>query len=341
VCKKCPEGTHQPASGQTSCVNCANGKYSDTRGSLACDICAVAYSSDAGAVSCEYAASGYYLKSRGDSRICPDHAACAGGNHGPAPLRGFWVDRASYAYAQYIYGCPRDTCKGSAPNATCWLKNYYNSTSCDSNLIQCRIGAYGPLCGSCSAGYIYRGEKGYCEKCEQVSQSIAPILTIMGLCLIGALVVFQYRKEAIIKNNPLVQFLESFDSGSLKVIWVNSQIVMSIGWNLDIKFPPPFSNMLSFLSIFTLDFLSLECSVKGKKQERYFNTVYLWCCIPIIIASVIFVTGIMRVVFANISAENIKEFQHRVVNQHIWSFLLLTYLVLPPVANKQLQSLDW
>jgi hypothetical protein len=29
-----------------------------------------------------------------------------------------------------------------------------------------------------------------------------------------------------------------------------------------------------------------------------------------------------------------------IVNQHIWSFLLLSYIVLPPVSNKQLQALD-
>ena len=31
----------------------------------------------------------------------------------------------------------------------------------------------------------------------------------------------------------------------------------------------------------------------------------------------------------------------KTINQHIWYFLLFTYLILPPVANKLFQSLDW
>jgi hypothetical protein len=92
--------------------------------------------------------------------------------------------------------------------------------------------------------------------------------------------------------------------------------------------------MLSLMSVFSLDVLSLEC-FQNQSGNRFFVTVYLWCCIPILFAFIIGLIGFFRVLIS-------KDYLSRtkVVNQHIWAFLLLTYLVLPPVAMKQLQSLD-
>jgi hypothetical protein len=92
--------------------------------------------------------------------------------------------------------------------------------------------------------------------------------------------------------------------------------------------------MLSLMSVFSLDVLSLEC-FQNQSGDRFFVTVYLWCCIPILFAFIIGLFGFFRVL---ISKDYLSR--TRVVNQHIWAFLLLTYLVLPPVAMKQLQSLD-
>lgn len=96
--------------------------------------------------------------------------------------------------------------------------------------------------------------------------------------------------------------------------------------------------MLGFLSVLSLDFLALECFQAGV-QNRYFVTVYLWSCIPIILAAALLLLGMLR--YGQLRyLERPDEEKVAVVNQHIWMLLLLSYLVLPPVANKQLQSLD-
>ena len=122
------------------------------------------------------------------------------------------------------------------------------------------------------------------------------------------------------------------------------EIIMSTSLNLDISYPPPFSTLLGMLSVFSLDFLALEC-FQEDVENRFYTTVFLWSTIPIIFALVIFFVGGVRVLLhrsslavSTNSDDELKE--SKIINQHIWCALLLSYLVLPPVANKQLQSLD-
>jgi hypothetical protein len=55
---------------------------------------------------------------------------------------------------------------------------------------------------------------------------------------------------------------------------------MSTRWNLDTKFPYPFSDMFPIVSLFSLDFLSLECLTE---INRFYFTVYWWSFLPIFI----------------------------------------------------------
>jgi hypothetical protein len=140
----------------------------------------------------------------------------------------------------------------------------------------------------------------------------------------------------------VISFLSSLDSGSLKVIWVTFQIVMSTSWNLDIKYPSPFSELLGALSVLSLDFLALEC-FEGNVDNRYFVTVYLWSAIPIILATMIILVMMARLIEVRYRMGYSWRLSNQttiVLNQHTWMLLLLSYLVLPPVAMKQLQSLD-
>lgn len=91
--------------------------------------------------------------------------------------------------------------------------------------------------------------------------------------------------------------------------------------------------MLGFMGVFSLDFLALECVSSGK--NKYFSTVYLWCCMPIALSLLISAIGLGRYSIANNSKDRIK-----IQNQHVWLLLFLSYLVLPSVSSKQLQSLD-
>ena len=47
----------------------------------------------------------------------------------------------------------------------------------------------------------------------------------------------------------------------------------------------------------------------------------------------------LRLCWAAAKGGGVAEANH-IKSQHLWTFLFLTYVVLPPVAMKQLQSLD-
>jgi hypothetical protein len=122
-----------------------------------------------------------------------------------------------------------------------------------------------------------------------------------------------------------------------------SEIIMSTSFNLDITFPPPFNELLGILAIFSLDFLALEC-FQEDVANRLFTTVYLWATIPIIFAAMIFIAGGIRVGIHRswnfeLSDDGGPE-QAKIMSQHVWALLLLSYLVLPPVTSKLLVSLD-
>jgi hypothetical protein len=291
---------------------------------------------------------------------CPDNANCAGLDQAPAPEEGYWSDRKSYAYTEKIYRCSRDTCTGAEfPNSSCWSAIFFrdvrdaegedgseeiSSTSynmCSPDLL-CEEGSAGPLCGTCSNKFIYRGETKRCHACKEV-QTNAFIICAMaaGSGLIVVAIVMEWIHLPFCgKHSIFGKFLKSIDTGSLKVVWVTYQIVISTGWSLDIRYPFPFSQLLGLLSFFTLDFLAMECFQDTQDTaQRYFTTVYLWSAIPILLAVVLVLVGVARVALVNMMPDLIIHFSSKrkaragVVNQHMWLLLLLSYITLPPVRS--------
>jgi hypothetical protein len=99
------------------------------------------------------------------------------------------------------------------------------------------------------------------------------------------------------------------------------------------KFPFPFSGMLSMMSILSFDFLYIECL--GFGDNAYYTSVYVWSIVPIAIALLIALIGVIRTVPLTSHTSKIK-----VYSTHVWLVLLLSYIVLPPVSNKQLGVFD-
>jgi hypothetical protein len=99
--------------------------------------------------------------------------------------------------------------------------------------------------------------------------------------------------------------------------------------------------MLGLLSIVSFDFLALDCWNTGP-NDHYF-VVYVWSSLPILLALVIIVAGVLRLILGCLNHEDeflYKKNKAKVLDQHIWLLLFLSYIVLPPVSNKQLQSFD-
>jgi hypothetical protein len=94
--------------------------------------------------------------------------------------------------------------------------------------------------------------------------------------------------------------------------------------------------MLGLMGVFSFDILALECMKQDQSAAYvFFNTVYLWCIIPVAMSIVTVVIGVVRSMYATSSDE-----RGQIKSQHVWCLLFLSYLVLPSVSSKQLKSLD-
>jgi len=97
-----------------------------------------------------------------------------------------------------------------------------------------------------------------------------------------------------------------------------------------VEFPSIYSGFVDVLSAVSLDFLSLDC-IEG---TDYFSSVYAWCFVPIALAVLNFAVFAARVSTSSSSTRQGLE------SSHTYAFLILSYMVLPPVSRKLFQSLD-
>ena len=363
-CIDCPKGTYRAGTGFKNCLECSRGKYANAIKSFGCKYCETGSTSEVGAEACLRASRLYYLpenilalseKDRRNSTTtakCPDNAVCNGGLYAPVPKRGYWVDRrGGYEFAGAIYECARNTCRGgkfknATGNASCWHQAAYGDSldnpdddgGCRDAGLLCTEGANGPLCGTCEFGYLFSGSSRNCVSCDRAQ---AQAFYIVGAMAVGAMaaafiIVFEI-KFTFIEDLTIFQLVMSADPGVYKVVWTTYQIIAGTAMNLDIKFPSPFSDVLGLLNFFSFDFLSVECFMKSK--DRYYSTVWLYSITPLFASLVILVLCFFRL-FKVASINGDVSAANRIKSEHLWVFLFLTYMVLPPVAMKQLQSLD-
>ena len=290
----------------------------------------------------------------------------------PRPMRGFWVDRSDVQFAGDIYKCPRDTCIGDEDsraalpptiggrrrrhllgvsqtllNSSCWDRFTYNASvrlteggACNANALLCRYGSAGPLCSTCMDNFIYSSAEKMCIECN-ASRTFAVVicsLGLAGLALYAAIYTGRLLVPVFVQRWWLVGMFRQIDSGTFRVLWSSYQIIQSCSWNLDVPFPPMFDALISLLSIFSFDFLSLECITKNSNQ---FTSVLLWSIGPILLAALNGVVYVCRLALlkrgrrgAASSVPAAGQSAHeRLFQQHSYSFLMLTYLVLPPVSR--------
>jgi len=357
ACLNCPKGKFQASSGIYYCDDCAAGKYASQVESQGCTACETGLDSSEGSKACVIADTNYYVShfvdvsndNNATQVACPKNAYCDGGLRAPVPNRGYWVPRSSWDYVGNIYKCPRATCDLSKDkqNASCFDQpHYFTDDDADDDLVGrcasadvlCTEGAQGPLCGTCEVGYIFRGETRTCEPCEAAAISGFAVAALGILFVVVLALVFLGRFDLpVLRESVMIRYMRNIDSGSLKVVWVTYQIIASTSFNLDIQFPAPYSSVLGALNFFSLDFLSLECYQKS--EDRYFTTVYLYSVAPIVMCLLLMVGSSFILAFVLLTGGGPKA-AHTVKSQAVWYFLGLTYVVLPPVSMKQLQSLD-
>ena len=97
----------------------------------------------------------------------------------------------------------------------------------------------------------------------------------------------------------------------------------------------PFAEMIQWMTIFSFDFLTIECVIQNSNFEV---SVLCWSIVPIVITAL---NGLAFFLRRRKQNEDISpKSRDQLVQEHTLFFLFLTYLGLPPVSRRLLQALD-
>jgi len=284
----------------------------------------------------------------------------------PRPVKNKWVDRSDLKFADRVSTCYRATCTGASQNEStydCWgvdddrwsfqtLESSGGTTAnqsiaqtfnCDQNDLLCLTGARGPLCGSCDHGYIYSSSSRICTTCT-TNRKYAIIA--LGICFACCACAFSLsagylRLPNWVVESSTVGILRQLDSGMFRICWSTLQIVQSITWNINVELPQPFKGFSEFLGIFSFDFISPDCLLYNNNA---FLSVYIWSLAPLIFSLINLAIFSIRCYFIlpnglkRLGSRRNRDRRKKFVRQHVFLFLMGTYLVLPSVVLREFQG---
>ena len=322
----------QVLSGATACLPCPSGTFTSTPGSIVCEDCPTRLDSTPGSTTCELAAERYYIDPiTGESTDCPANSKCDGGRYLPQPREGYYIELGDPLYAGDVYKCYRNSCSLENNNMSCWADqvNKSTSTSCLADELICSPGSRGPLCNACDEGFVYDTPLQYCRPCQDTHWGFFAVAAIaFSVASIWAWALLRGRASlpTCLSKSWLAGVAREVDTGTLRVCISTYQIVNSISWG-NTLYPEPFNTMSAVLSVFSFDFLSTDCFTRNHLQS-----VLIWSVVPIVI---VFINGFMFCIRHSI--ENTRH--EKLVRFHMYAFLLISYLVTPPVSFLQFQAL--
>mmetsp|Transcript_43092 Transcript_43092/g.55360 ORF Transcript_43092/g.55360 Transcript_43092/m.55360 type:complete len:756 (-) Transcript_43092:2863-5130(-) len=314
-CSVCAPGKSIGVTGRTECTDCEAGKYSDRVEQNDCYLCEVGHDSIDGASTCDRCVSGYFWAyDRSNCELCPEGAYCVGSLYQPVTKPGYWMDRTAAqndpSLVREIYQCGRDTCKTSITSdefhgdhhesrrldnskvhvsADCWILANFSSSTC-TDAVLCEQGSEGILCGGCQDGWVFNSIIKKCSLCKRAT-TFNEILVVIGvmICLMGLFHLFRggtvyvphclrrFSKGQTRVRVPIIGVLFHIDIALLKVVWSTMQIIVSVSWTLQVTFPEPYQQLISWLSFLQLDILSIDCI-----KWPYFWSVYAISTIPML-----------------------------------------------------------
>ena len=235
-------------------------------------------------------------------------------------------------------------------NQACLLLANFTSPECQADLT-CEVGSTGPMCGACDSGYSYSTTVRKCQECGD-SQALIQSLLLMVFLFVVLCVLYIVRTGDVVLPKfckrlfgfshihiPLIGILWSMDRGAVKMLWATLQIVVSVSFNLDVTFPEPYGTLSGFLSFVQLDVINMDCL-----QGGYYYGVYLASTFPLFLSMIIWSVFFLRLLeiqaVALVTGKDPKKIRQQVFAQHMHAFLLLVYLVVPPVSNIQFKALS-
>ena len=311
---KCDPGHYNAADG--SCVECPVGSFAaGTEVRDACLLCpAGTYGPGTGMTSCVECPAGSYAATEGLIACddCPKGASCSATT---LTVNEGWYRASDLTLS--LYECPvEEHCPGG------------NGTTC-------MEGSEGVLCDTCSADYFVQYD-GTCGACT--GDEIVFVIVVWSIILaILAAMIFKFLQYA--KSASLTQFFVA-NRGAVamaKILFATLQIVTAVSWQLALTFPDPFASVQAALSFVQMSLgndsrlLPMGCLTRN---YDYYGSILISTLGPMFGGVLIAAFGMLR---SSGLDENAKK---RVMNQHKYALILLTFCVLPTASAAIFRTYD-
>jgi hypothetical protein len=232
-------------------------------------------------------------------------------------------------------------------------------------------GYTGPLCSVCASGYFFTATSNTCTKCASLGASLGTIVSIvLGLSLgiiagfyllnanffsvkasstsgsgggsfggvqdfVWSVMKYIFPVEIVDAGKTVYKHLKS----NLKIFISLYQIVTSLPFVLDLKFPDLTSKIFSAFNVFNFD-LFQQMGLSCYSTYDYFDYLQATTLVPIaVIAAILAVQELHVWSLTRVKSDdfhvNLEVSRHveSIRSSYFWFVLLVTYLILPSVST--------
>ena len=231
-------------------MDCRAGEFEDAV-QIMCSSCTIPSTSTAGATSCDMCIEGYWWDaSAGGCRVCLEGASCPGGREFTVD-RGYWRTESD---SVTLFECPmKQGCAGDD---------------------QCSDGYEGIKCGVCANGYFWSKFTGRCLECTASALGITITVLLFGITVLAVAIL-----RMLVVRKKLASLVRYWDVNKFKIMWSTFQLVNSVEWSLELRFPEPFNTFTTATSMMTEATLSqilpLSCAIDGYDHYTHLLVVTL------------------------------------------------------------------
>ena len=316
TCTTCPPGSVAAAQGMVTCTFCEMGKYAE--GGVTCAKCQSPETSRDGAVTCDLCVFDFYFDtgSGACAKCHPKGVTCPEMSRELIVDPGYWrTDLMSVDILQ----CPiKSSCIGG------------NETEL------CATGYEGVKCTVCSDGYWFSTADQACRHCTDRDNALVTSLLIVILVVIITLLVlpiwFVVRNKTAtsVRAIRIKKMVSSFDIARGKILWSTFQLISSVEWSLELRFPEPFGKLVSLFSFFTEFSLASVLPIRCMIPYRFYEHVFMVTLFPLALIIVLFASAAYLKQYTKVD----ELLSHRLMH----TALLIAFVILPSATSSLLRS---
>ena len=194
----------------------------------------------------------------------------------------------------------------------------------------CAYGHTGALCSACQPQFFMTSAK-HCTDCKDMAMKIAFIVTAVVIVFVLIYAGYVNRAKIQVCLYATMCVRRSITMARLKIVLSTYQIIAAVMWGVpDVRWPEPFSTFGTLLEMLNFFVIGTACISDG---YNFYVQIFMVTLTPIFLSGLIFAAMHVRMKWmVPKDHKNPDQFKTSVRRQHWWTFILLTYCVMPSTS---------